>query len=189
MKGRGFLMRCADAFVIGGAVEAAARNILAVRPTRCARFGLRMHPTQTALRAFRKPSAQQASAEGPGTCDFLGLTHSWTRSRRGFWVMKRRTARKRARRTTQSLWRWCRTNRHAPLQDQDQTVCQKVRGQCQYCGMRGNMRMLEEVLHYAEKAWRYWLSRRSSKSPIRWAQFQKLLQTYALPTPRIIHNI
>jgi hypothetical protein len=49
--------------------------------------------------------------------------------------------------------------------------------------------MLEEVLHDAEKAWRYWLSRRRSKSPIRWAQFQKLLQTYALPVPRIIHSI
>jgi hypothetical protein len=49
--------------------------------------------------------------------------------------------------------------------------------------------MLEEVLHYAEQAWQYWLRRRSSKSPIRWAQFQKLLQTYALPVPRIIHSI
>jgi hypothetical protein len=175
--------------VMGCAVEADARKIMAVLPKRCARFGLRIHPTKTALRAFRKPSAYQASAEGPGTFDFLGLTHSWARSRRGFWVMKRRTARKRARRTRQSLWRWCRTNRHAPLQYQYQTLCQKLRGHFQYVGIRGNMRMLEEVLHYAEKAWRYWLSRRSSKSPIRWAQVQKLLQTYALPVPRIIHSI
>jgi hypothetical protein len=170
-------------------VEADARKIMAVLPKRFARFGLRIHPTKTALRAFRKPSAYQASAEGPDTFDFLGLTHYWARSRRGFWVIKRRTARKRARRTKQSLWRWCRTNRHAPLKHQYQTLCQKLRGHFQYFGIRGNMRMLEEVLHYAEKAWRYWLSRRSSKSPIRWAQFQKLLQTYALPVPRIIHSI
>jgi hypothetical protein len=170
-------------------VEADARKIMAVLPKRFARFGLRIHPTKTALRAFRKPSAYQASAEGPDTFDFLGLTHYWARSRRGFWVIKRRTARKRARRTKQSLWRWCRTNRHAPLKHQYQTLCQKLRGHFQYFGIRGNMRMLEEVLHYAEKAWRYWRSRRSSKSPIRWAQFQKLLQTYALPVPRIIHSI
>jgi group II intron reverse transcriptase/maturase len=189
MKGRGFLIRFADDFVIGCEVEADARKIMAALPKRFARFGLRIHPTKTALRAFRKPSAYQASAEGPGTFDFLGLTHYWARSRRGFWVIKRRTARKRARRTKQSLWRWCRTKRHAPLKYQYQTLCQKLRGHFQYFGIRGNMRMLEEVLHYAEKAWRYWLSRRSSKSPIRWAQCQKLLQTYALPVPRIIHSI
>ena len=179
MKGRGFLMRFADDCVIGGEEEADARKIMAVLPKRCARFGLRMHPTKTALRACRKPSAQQASAEGPGPFDCLGSTHSWTRSRRGFGVIKRRTARKRAR----------RTNRHAPLKDQYQTLCQKLRGHFQYFGIRGNMRMLEEVLDAAEKAWRYWLRRRRSKSPIRWAQFQKLLPTYAWPAPRIIHNI
>ena len=121
MQGRGFLMRCADDGVMGCDVAADARRIMAVLPQRWARFGLRMPPTQTVLSACRKPSAPQALAEGPGTCDVLGWTHSWTRSRRGVWGMKRRTARKRARRTTQSLWRWCRTNRHAPLQDQDQT--------------------------------------------------------------------
>ena len=42
---------------------------------------------------------------------------------------------------------------------------------------------------YAEKAWRYWLSRRSSKRSIGWEKFEKLLQTYVLPTPRIVHNI
>jgi RNA-directed DNA polymerase len=117
-KGRGLLMRFADDGVIGCAVEADARKIMAVLPQRLARLGLRMPPTKTALRAFRQPSASQASAEGPGTVDLLGLTHYWARARRGFWVMKRRTARKRARRTKQSLWRWCRTKRHAPLQYQ-----------------------------------------------------------------------
>jgi hypothetical protein len=41
----------------------------------------------------------------------------------------------------------------------------------------------------AEQAWRYWLSRRSSKSAIGWEQFQRLLQTYVLPTPTIVHHI
>ena len=32
----------------------------------------------------------------------------------------------------------------------------------------GNLRLLEEVRRYAEKAWQYWLSRRSSTRAIRW---------------------
>jgi hypothetical protein len=49
--------------------------------------------------------------------------------------------------------------------------------------------MRAEVRRYAEKTWPYWLSRRSSKSPIGWEKFQKLLQTSAFPIPRIVHNI
>jgi hypothetical protein len=38
-QGRGFLTRFADACGIGCARDADARRILAVRPTRCARYG------------------------------------------------------------------------------------------------------------------------------------------------------
>ena len=189
MQGRCFLIRFADDFVIGCEREADARRIMDVLPTRFARFGLRIHPTKTALRAFRKPEAHKDSEDGNGTCDFLGLTHSWTQSRRGFWVIKRRTARKRLRRTKKSLWRWCRNHRHAPLQYQYQMLCSKLRGHFQYYGIRGNFRLLEEVRRCAEKTWRYWLSRRSSKSAIGWEKFEKLMRTYLLPTPKTVHTI
>ena len=189
MQERCFLIRFADDFVIGCEREADARKIMAVLPKRFARFGLRIHPTKTALIAFRKPEAHQGTDPGNGTFDFLGLTHYWSRSRRGFWVIKRRTARKRLGRTKKSLWRWCRINRHAPLKYQYQMLCLKLCGHFQYYGIRGNFRRLEVISHYAEKAWRYWLSRRSSKSAIGWEKFQQLLHTYALPTPRIFHNI
>jgi RNA-directed DNA polymerase len=176
-------------FVIGCARAADAHKIMAVRPKRFARFGLTLHPTQTTLMAFRKPAAPQGSDGGNGPCTFLGLTHYWTTSRRGCWVIKRRTARRRLRRTKKALGRWCRSNRHAPLQYQDQRRCSKPRGHCQYYGMRGNFRVLEEVRRFAEKAWQYWLSRRSSQSPIGWEKRKKLMQTYPLPIPRIVHHI
>jgi len=189
MKGRCFLIRFADDFVMGCELETDARRIMAVLPKRFARFGLRIHPTKTALIAFRKPDTRQETEDGNGTFDFLGLTHYWTQSRRGCWVIKRKTAGKRIRRTKKSLWRWCRTNRHAPLKDQYQMLCLKLRGHFQYDGIRGNFRMLEGIARYAEKAWRYWLSRRSSKSGIGWEKFQKLLRVYPLPIPKIVHNI
>jgi group II intron reverse transcriptase/maturase len=189
MKGRGFRIRFADDFVIGCEQEGDARKMMAGLPKRFTRFGLTIHPTKTALIAFRKPEAHQGAARGNGTFDFLGLTHYWTKSRQGFWVIKRRTARKRRRRTKKSLWRWCRSNRHASLKYQYQMLCSKLRGHFQYYGIRGNFRLLEEVRRFAEKAWRYWLSRRSSKKAIGWEKFEKLLQTYILPIPRIVHTI
>ena len=189
MKGRCFLIRFADDFVMGCEWEADARKLMAVLPKRFARCGLRMHPTQTALMAFRKPAGHSGATPRHGTCDFLGLTHYWAISRRGFWVIKRRTARKRFRRTKKSLGRWCRANRPAPLKAQYHMLGLKLRGHLRYYGLQGNFRLLEEVLRSAEKAWRYWLSRRSSKSAIGWEKFQQLLETSVLPTPRIVHNI
>jgi RNA-directed DNA polymerase len=189
LKGRSFLLRFADAFVLGCALEADARRIMAVLPKRFARYGLTIPPTKTALMAFRQPAGHLGATPRNGTFDFLGFTHYWTTSRRGFWVIKRRTARTRFRRTQKSLWRWCRAHRHAPLTDQDHMLCLKLRGHFRYDGIQGNFRLLEEVRRTAEKAWRYWLSRRSSKSAIGWEKFQQLLETYVLPTPRIVHNI
>jgi group II intron reverse transcriptase/maturase len=189
LKGRSFLTRFADDFVIGCELEADAQKIMGVLPKRFARFGLRIHPTKTTLVEFRKPKASQASARGNGTFEFLGFTHYWARTRRGFWVIKRRTARKRLRRTQKALWQWCRHNRHAPLQYQYRMLCAKLRGHFRYYGIRGNFPLLENVRRYAEKAWRYWLSRRSSKSAIDWEKFQKLLALYKLPAPKIVHNI
>jgi RNA-directed DNA polymerase len=189
MQGRCFLIRFADDFVIGCEREEDAHKIMAVLPKRFGRFGLAIHPTKTTLIAFRKPEAPQGSDGGNGTFTFLGLTHYWTKSRRGFWVIKRRTASKRLRRTKKSVWRWCRNNRHAPLQYQYQRLCAKLRGHFQYYGIRGNLRLLEEVRRFAEKAWQYWLSRRSSKNPIGWEKLKKLMQTYTLPIPRIVHLI
>jgi hypothetical protein len=189
LKGRSCLTRLADACVIGCAREADAQKIMGVLPKRFARFGWRLHPTKTTLVVFRKPKASQASGQGNGTCEFLGFTHYWARTRQGFWAIKRSTARKRLRRTQQALWQWCRHNRHAPLQYQYQRLCVKLRGHLRYYGIRGNFPLLENVRRYAEKAWRYGLSRRSSKSTIDWEKFQKLLATYVLPTPKIVHTI
>jgi hypothetical protein len=45
---------------------------------------------------------------------------------------------------------------------------------------------LEVVYEHAERAWRRWLSRRSSKGVV---LFEQLRSAHPLPKPRIIHNI
>jgi RNA-directed DNA polymerase len=189
LQGRSFLIRFADACVIGCEREADARRIMAVLPQRFARYGLTIHPTKTALMAFGKPAGRPGAEPRNGTCDFRGLTHSWTPSRRGCWVIKRRTASKRLRRTQKAWWRWCHANRHAPLNDQYQRLCLKLRGPFRYYGIQGNLRWREAVRRSAEKAWRYGLSRRSSTSAMGWEKCQQLLETSVLPTPRIVHSI
>jgi len=84
LKGRSVLIRCADECVIGCALEADARKIMAVLPQRFARYGLTSHPTKTAWMACRKPAGRSGADPRHSTCDFLGFTHDWTTARRGF---------------------------------------------------------------------------------------------------------
>jgi hypothetical protein len=190
MQGQCFLTRFADDFIIGCALEADARRVMDVLPKRFARVRLTMHPAKTALIAFKRPPSREPSARGTGSFDFLGLTHYWATTRRGSWVIKRKTGGKRLRRFMRAIWIWCRNNRHAPLHEQYQTVGLQLRGYYHYYGIRGNCKMLEVVFEHTERAWRYWLSRRSHKGHRRWQKFvDSVHRTLPLPKPRSMHHI
>jgi group II intron reverse transcriptase/maturase len=189
-QGRCFVTRFADDFIIGCELEADARRVMEVLPRRFARFRLTIHPEKTVLTAFKRPPSRNQSAGGTGTFDFLGFTHYWAKTRRGYWVIKRKTIGKRLRRFMKGIWTWCRENRHAPLQEQYQTLSLKLRGYYQYYGIRGNFKRLEVVFEQTERAWQYWLSRRSHKGHITWQKFVDAVhRKLPLPKPRIIHHI
>jgi group II intron reverse transcriptase/maturase len=190
MKGRCFLIRFADDFVIGFEKEVDARRVMNVLPKRFARFGLSIHPEKTRLIQFRKPGAKGSSTNGNSTFNFLGFTHYWARSHRGYWVIKRKTRKDRVKRFLKSLWRWVRHNRHLPLKEQQRMLSIKLRGHYQYYGISGNSRALSIVLYHARRYWRYWLSRRSHKGNINWEKFlDSIMNKFPLPKPRIIHTI
>ena len=189
MRGRVHLIRFADDFVIACELESDARRLMQVLPKRFGRYGLQLHPTKTQLIKFQRLDQQDKGGAGKRTFDFLGFTHYWAKSRRGYWVIKRHTARKRLNRTLTAIWEWCRRHRHLPMREQYDMLCKKLRGHFQYYGIRDNYRMLEMVFRYAEKAWRYWLGRRSQKSAIPWERYNLLRAIFPLPKPKIIHPI
>ena len=189
LKGQVFLIRFADDFVIGCEEESDAHRVLAVLPKRFGRFGLTIHPEKTKLIAFSKPGPQGTPKGGNGTFDFLGFTHYWATSRKGYWVIKRKTMRKRLKRAIMAVWQWCRANMHRPIVEQYKVLCQKLRGHCQYYGLRANHKALSTMYRRAQIAWRYWLSRRDRKHVITWEMFEKLMEKLPLPQPRIIHVV
>lgn len=188
LRGRSFLVRFADDFVVGCEREDDGEKVMAVLPKRFGRFKLTIHPTKTALVKFRKPPSKAENDGGNGTFDFLGFTHYWDKSRQGYWVIKRKTAKKRLRRAMKSLWQWCRDHRHWSLPEQHEMLCAKLRGHYQYYGIRGNYKMLEVVMEHVDRAWHHWLSRRGSRY-IRWDRFDRLRKLFPLPTPRILHAV
>jgi RNA-directed DNA polymerase len=193
LRGRAFLIRYADDFVIGFTHEADARRVLEVLPKRFGRYGLAIHPEKTRLVPFRSPAASDGGASGkggpPGTFDLLGFTHYWGRSLKGNWVVKRRTAGSRLQRAIRNIADWCRFNRHRPIPEQHRTLRQKLLGHFAYFGITGNVEALRRFRDAVAGLWRKWLSRRSRGAPFSWGHFNLLLKRYPLPAAVVVHSV
>ena len=186
-KGRAFLVRYADDFVLGFTCEEDARRVLDVLPKRFGKYGLQLHPDKTRLVPFlrpgrRPPRADSGQGPEPGSFDFLGFRHFWSRSRRGNWVVKRKTAPGRFRLALWRIAQWCRRNCHRPIREQHRTLWQKVRGHFAYFGgVLGNGRALHRFRYEVERLWRAWLSRRHRRGKRSWEWFTRLLRRFPLP--------
>lgn len=97
----------------------------------------KFHPDKTRMVPFGRPHATSAGGAGgvPGTFDFLGFTHYWGKSRKGYWVTKRKTAANRLRRALVTIGLWCREHRHDSVAKQQTGLNQKLRGLYGYYGI------------------------------------------------------
>jgi hypothetical protein len=166
-------------------LESDARRVLDVLPRRLGKYGLTLHPTKTRLLYFRPPSVgtEPPLDTGKQSFDFLGFTHHWVRSRRGFWVVKQRTARSRFTRALKRASQWFRSVRHQPVTWQHQQLVKKLRGHDNYYGVIGNRHSLYRFRYELVRLWRKWLDRRSHKARMTWERFRRLLERYPLPSP------
>jgi group II intron reverse transcriptase/maturase len=194
MRGHCFLIRYADDFVLGFTREDDARRVRAVLARRFERFGLALHPDKTRLVSFQRPRPGPprtggSGKGGTGTFTLLGFTHYWGKSRKGNWVVKRKTEAKRLTRAIQAVYHWCRVNRHRPIREQHQALSRKMHGHYTYYGITCNGPSLSSFRVGVTRSWRKWLSRRKRGRPIPWPRFQRLLARYPLPPETVVHSV
>ena len=189
LRGPAHLVRYADDAVLVFAREEDARRVLAALPKRFAAFGLSLHPEKTRLVEFRRPPDQPGPGGSPRSFDFLGFTHFWGRSRKGNWVVRRKTAKDRFSRAVHVANQWCRNHRHLPVQDQHRALSRKLLGHYAYYGITGNWVALQRLLFMVQIVWKRWLNRRSQRRAMPWDRFNRLLKRYPLPPPRVVHSV
>jgi len=194
LRGRSFLVRYADDFVMGFACEEDARRVLEALPQRFGKYGLTLHPDKTRLVPFRRPAPKSnhwgsGGQDQPGSFDLLGFTHYWGRSWKGFWVVKRKTAQGRLSRALTRIAAWCRLHRHAPIAEQHQTLSQKLRGHYAYYGITGNGYAIQSFRTAVIRTWKKWLSRRRRRDFLSWATFSRLLKRFPLPAAQVVHSV
>ena len=185
LKGRAELIRFADDFVIVVSNEDDAYRVREVLPKRFERFGLTIHDTKTRLVDFRRPGGRDSE---PEVFDFLGFSHYWGKSRKGKWVVKRKTTKKKLKQAVRRVYEWCKRNRHKPVKEQWLTLSRKLHGHYGYYGVTFNMRGVKSFYEQAKRSWCKWLNRRSRDKDMPWERFNRLLKRYPLPAPRIVHQ-
>lgn len=185
LKGRAVLVRYADDFVIVFEQEGDARRVYDVLGKRFAKYGLTLHPEKTKLVKFTSPASKSGNDDDDGSTsfDFLGFTHHWAKSNKGYWVVMLRTAKSRFCRAVDRIRQWCRINRHRSVDEQCVSLGRKLRGHYNYFGLVGNGHAIQRFSDAVYATWRGWLNRRSQRARMTWGQMRRLIKDHPLPAP------
>lgn len=176
------LIRYADDAVFGFGCQEDAERVLRVLPQRLGRYGLRLSDEKTRLIHFKRPRDDEDGG-GNGTFDFLGFTWYW--GRRNGWDLHVKTRTSRLTRTLAAITEFCRKCRHFPVREQHLGLKRRLQGHFNYFAVSGNGRSVWRLLYWTTRIWRKALSRRSQRSSMTWARFNRMERALPLPRPTL----
>jgi len=185
------VVRFADDAVICFERREDAERFLAEMRKRLDRFHLELNMDKTRLIEFGHTALRNCEASGtarPDTFNFLGFTHYCSRTRKGRFVVKRQTAKKKMQAKLAEIRKELRKRLSDPIPDVGLWLGKVLRGHYAYYGVPFNAQSLAAFRYHVTCCWKRSLIRRSHKGRQRnnWERMNYLVQRY-LPAPRICH--
>ena len=183
------IVRYADDVVVGFEHESDARRFWDAMRERLQKFSLSLHPDKTRLVEFGRVAAANRNRRGlgkPETFAFLGFTLVCSKSRRGRFLLKRRSRRDRMKAKLKDVSSELRHRMHQSIPEQGNWLKQVVTGYFAYHAVPTNSAALVTFRDEIIARWRWVLHRRSQKSALTWTRMTKLADDW-LPKPRILH--
>jgi RNA-directed DNA polymerase len=188
-KGDMIIVRFADDIVVGFEHETDARRFWDAMRERLQEFSLTLHPEKTRLIEFGRHAATRRKQRGlgkPETFTFLGFTLICGTSRRGAFLLHRKTRRDRMTAKLKEIKDELRRRMHDPIPKHGTWLKQVVTGFFAYHAVPTNFRALLTFRAHITALWLRTLRRRSQKDRTSWARIVKLADDF-LPQPRILH--
>jgi group II intron reverse transcriptase/maturase len=176
------IVRYADDAVVGFEHESDARRFWDDMRERLQGFALTLHPEKTRLLEFGRYAAAVRKRRGlgkPETFDFL-------KSRRGAFLVHRKTRRDRMRAKLKEIKEELRQRMHRPIPEQGNWLRQVVAGFFAYHAVPTNFRALLVFQAHVKHLWYRTLRRRSQRDQTTWDRMVALADEF-LPQPRILH--
>ena len=183
------IVRYADDIVVGFQHETDARRFWDAMRERLQEFSLTLHPEKTRLLEFGRLAAAKRARRGlgkPETFNFLGFTFICGKSRRGKFLLFRRTRRDRMRAKLLAIKEEMRRRLHRSIPEQGHWLRQVVSGFFNYHAVPTNGRALVVFREQVIWLWQRSLRRRSQRDKTTWLRIKQLANDW-LPRPRTIH--
>jgi len=188
-RGQVIIVRYADDIVVGFEHEAEAKRFRVDLQQRMEKFALSLHPEKTRLIEFGRFAARDRARRGlgkPETFNFLGFTHISGRSRKGGFLLKRKSRRDRMRAKLREVKEALRRCMHDSIPEQGKWLAHVVRGYFNYHAVPTNAKSLVMFRHHVTDLWRRTLKRRGQKDRTTWDRMARLATDF-LPAVRILH--
>jgi RNA-directed DNA polymerase len=179
----------ATRLVVGFEHESDARRFWGAMREWLQEFSLSLHPEKTRLIEFGRHAAARRAQRGvgkPETFNFLGFRFICGTSRRGRFLLKRKSQLDRMRVKLKEIKEELRKRMHQPITEQGAWLKQVVAGYFNYQAVPTNGRALSSFRIEVTRRWQQVLGRRSQNGAIDWVRMTKLVDDY-LHKPRILH--
>ena len=183
------VVRYADDIVVGFEHEADASRFLDMMRARLEEFALTLHPEKTRLIEFGRRAAVGREKRGesrPETFNFLGFTMICGKSRRGKFLLWRKSRRDRLQAKLLAVKEEMRRRMHQPIPRQGEWLRAVVGGWFNYHAVPTNTRSLQTFRDCVVRLWLRSLRRRGQRDKTTWERMKRLADDY-LPKPRILH--
>ena len=186
-RARGYveIVRYCDDFVIMVEKEEESIWIMKELSERLSKCKLELSAEKSKIVRFGRKSGN-----GRGkTFDFLGFTHFNDKTRKGYYKVGRKTARKRLNKSLKELNIWLKAIRNmVKAEEWWKILASKMRGHFQYYGVSGNMPSIKTFYFTVIRLVKKWLNRRSQKRKLTWEKYILYLTRHPLPKPKIYHD-
>jgi group II intron reverse transcriptase/maturase len=188
-RGEIYIVRYADDFIVGFQYRSDAERFWGLLHERFAQHGLEIHPEKSRLIEFGRFASRDRRARGdrkPETFDFLGFKHLCGKTRKGKFLLRRHSIKKRLRAKLQALRCTLLRNLHDEVADTGRWLRSVVNGYFAYFAVPTNRGSLGAFRHELCRAWLHALRRRGQRRPITWERARRIFDRW-LPVPRYVH--
>ena len=151
------------------------------------KFGLELESSKSRLIEFGRFAEQNRRARGeckPETFDFLGFIFYCSKTRKGGFVPKVQTSRKKFEQKVRAYKNWIYDNRNRPMREIIKELNVKLIGHYRYYGVTWNFRKITTFRHRVQQFLFKAMNRRGCRRAYTWNGFVEMLKYYPLAKPK-----
>lgn len=185
-EGEVVFMRYADDIIVGFERHSDAERYLAQLPKRLAKFKLRLAEEKSGMVKFNRWEPKTS-----GVFTFLGFDFHWSPTVRSpnYWVVKRKTNKKKYRGSLRAMKDWLKSARSWPLKMILSSLRRRLRGYWNYYCVIANSRSTWRYRNAVTELVFKWLNRRSQRKSYTWEKFLRHWNGgWEIPRPRVVEQ-